>query len=96
MTKEELKLATGHYMNYFHDYGGDLFIIINEPNGDATERLDVQKLYKADKICTEYLSEVGSNFNKKELEEKLEEVFEYGIQVISTRYIPTPNGLLER
>lgn len=96
MAKEELKLATGHYMNYFHDYGGDLFVIINEPNGDATEGLDVEKLNRADKICTDYLSSIESDFNKKELEEKLEEVFEYGVQIISTRYIPTPNGLLER
>lgn len=42
-------------MNYYNEYGMDLFIIINEGNGEATTPLDVAKLHKAEEICEKYV-----------------------------------------
>lgn len=78
-------LCTGHYMNYYGD-NFDLFVIINEGNGEATNALSVNKINKADKICEEFCT--GKEMNVKEcreLEELLEVVFEYGVQVFKKR-----------
>ena len=83
-----LNLATGHYMNYYSSLGASflgskqMFIIINEPNGDATEPLDVEKLHKAEEICEKYVDDAFKNKNVLiELEKKLENIFEFGVQM---------------
>lgn len=69
-----------------------MFIIINEPNGGCTEPLDVEKLHKAEEICDKYVdvdqlhtTETDTVKNKnilvKKLEEELENIFEYGVQI---------------
>lgn len=69
-----------------------MFIIINEPNGGCTEPLDVEKLHKAEEICDKYVdvdqlhtTETDRVKNKnilvKKLEEELENIFEYGVQI---------------
>lgn len=69
-----------------------MFIIINEPNGGCTEPLDVEKLQKAEEICDKYVdvdqlhtTETDTVKNKnilvKKLEEELENIFEYGVQI---------------
>lgn len=72
-------LCTGHYMNYYNEYGMDLFIIINEGNGEATTPLDVEKLHKAEEICEKYVK--NEPIDKNALQYKLERVFEYGVQI---------------
>ena len=85
-----LKLCTGHYINYYRcedehycHYKNELFIIINEGNGDATYPLDMSKLHAAEKICTDYIDKNGITPNlQKELESALCDIFEYGVQVL--------------
>ena len=73
-------LCTGHYMNYYYDkHGMDLFIIINEANGDVTTPLDVEVLHKAEDICEKYLE--NEFIDKNALQYELEKVFEYGVQI---------------
>ena len=75
-----LKLCTGHYMNYYDTVlsGGGLFIIINEANGNVS----AEKMHRAEKICEKYVTEEYIDKDaRKELEDALEEVFEYGVQV---------------
>lgn len=72
-------LCTGHYMNYYNENGNDLFIIINEGN----EPVGVRKLHRAEEICNRCIDKYGiSEDVRKELEEQLEEVFEYGVQIL--------------
>lgn len=78
-------LYTGHYMNY-DESNFNLFIIILEGNGEATDALSVNKINKADEICEEYCN--GRKMNAKEceeLEQLLEVVFEYGVRVFRLR-----------
>lgn len=83
-----LNLATGHYMNYYNPSdvsflgSKQMFIIINEPNEECTEPLDVEKLHKAEEICDKYVDDALKNKNiLVELENELENIFEYGVQV---------------
>ena len=74
-------LCTGHYMNYYSD-DFDLFIIINEGNGEATNALSIDKINKADKICEVFCTDKEMTVKEcRELVTLLEEVFEYGVQV---------------
>lgn len=72
-------LCTGHYMNYYNENGMDLFIIINEGNGEATTPLDVEVLHKAEEICEKYVK--NEPIDKNALQYELERVFEYGVQI---------------
>lgn len=72
-------LCTGHYMNCYNENGMDLFIIINEGNGEATTPLDVEKLYKAEEICEKYVK--NEPIDKNALQYELDRVFEYGVQI---------------
>lgn len=79
-----INLCTGHYMNYYDSTlgGKDLFIIINEGNGEATTPLDIEKLHKAEEICEKYINEEHIDKDaRKKLQNKLEDVFEYGVQI---------------
>ena len=83
-----LNLATGHYMNYYNPSdvsflgSKQMFIIINEPNGECIEPLDVEKLHNAEEICDKYVDDALKNKNiLVELENELENIFEYGVQV---------------
>ena len=78
-TETDLHICTGHYMNYYNEHGMDLFIIINEGNGEATTSLDVEKLYKAEEICEKYVE--NEPIDKSALQYELERVFEYGVQI---------------
>ena len=75
-------LCTGHYINYYNNYnkhGMDLFIIINEGNGEATTPLDVEVLHRAEDICEKYIK--NESIDKNALQYELEKVFEYGVQI---------------
>lgn len=79
-----MNLCTGHYMNYYNPAlgGEDLFIIINEGNGDATEPLAVEKLHAAEEICEKYVKESHMDKDsRKKLQNELENIFEYGVQI---------------
>ena len=80
-------LSTGHYLNYWKDDGEfDLFIIINEGNYEAVDQIPMEILNRAISICDEYIKdremieeELG------ELEQLLEEIFEFGVQIFKRK-----------
>lgn len=71
-----VKVATGEYINVYNDVL-DIFVIINEPN----DKFTIEQCGKAEDIVTEYLNNTTKEA-EKEMEEKLDELFDFGTQVI--------------
>lgn len=79
----EKYLCTGHYFNYWKDDGKfDLFIIINEGNYEAVDQMPMEIFNKAISICDEYVKDREMiEEEREELEQLLEEIFEFGVQI---------------
>ena len=76
-------LNTGHYLNYWRDDGKfDLFIIINEGNYEAVDKIPMEILNEAISICDRYITDREMNEEEcEELDQLLSEIFEFGVQV---------------
>ena len=83
-----MRIATGHYINFFTDNGRcDIFIIINEANeyddcvGLNTETSMQEVINKVDDMLRDQIDKLTNN----EIEEMLEPLFPYGIQIIRNK-----------
>lgn len=85
-----LKMCTGYYINYYSSTSSEeIFIIINEANG----AVGTKKLYKAEEICEEHMREGHMDKDtRKKLQDKLEDIFEYGVQI----YIVDKSGRMNQ
>ena len=76
-----MRMSTGRYINFFTDNGKhDIFIIINEAN-DINDQDIKEAIDKIDEI-DDLLREKIADLTDDELQEILEPMFEYGVQII--------------
>lgn len=87
-------LCTGYYLNYYRHTNDQIFIIINEANGITEDRASMEKIYRAEAICEDYINgdHIADGDICRILENKLESIFKYGVQV----YIVKKSGQFER